>query len=187
MKLIIGLGNIGDEFADTRHNIGFMVVDELARQKDLKWTHKAKFRAMIAEYKNEDGEKIILAKPTTFYNLTGVVAQTIGDFYNINFGRDLLVVHDDLAIDFGTIKMRTAGSYGGNKGIRSIIDSVGPQFRRIKIGTKNDQLELVTRTEFVLRHFSKEELNRLEEIMPELGRLIDTFIEENFTDTKIIF
>ncbi len=187
MKLILGLGNIGDEFANTRHNTGFMIADELARQKDLKWLHKAKFRSMIAEYKNDDGEKIIIAKPTTFYNLAGVSAQLIGDFYNINFGQDLLVVHDDLSIDFGTIKMRTSGSYGGNKGIKSIIDSVGPQFRRIKIGTKNQKSELMARTDFVLDRFSKDELSRLKEIMPELGRLIDTFIEENFTDTKIIF
>lgn len=188
MKIIVGLGNVGSEYDHTRHNVGFNILDAIAKANTASnFQAKRQFRAQVAEYTDASGEKVILVKPTTFYNLSGLAVQAIGDFYKINFAEDLLVIHDDLSLDFGTIKLRNSGSDGGNKGIRSIIEHVGNQFRRIRIGTKSDRLEFVSRTNFVLEKFTPDEQERLDQVTPELAELISNFLSNHFVNTRINF
>jgi len=124
MKLILAQGNVGNNYNNTRHNVGFRIIDDIARNYQGIWSEKKAFRALVCELRI-GGEKVLLVKPTTFYNLTGFTLKTIADFYKIDFTTDLLVLHDDLSLDFGVIKTRDTGSAGGNKGLQSIISQIG--------------------------------------------------------------
>ncbi|MGI6612406.1 MAG: aminoacyl-tRNA hydrolase [Candidatus Nanosyncoccaceae bacterium] len=183
MKLIVGLGNPGREYQKTRHNLGFMLIDELAKKLDVKWQTKPKWQAEIAEA-NIDGKKVILVKPTSFYNLTGNVVRRIGDFYKINYIEDLLVIHDDLALDFGTIRVRKKGSDGGNNGIKSIIAHLGENFWRIRIGTKTLLSEQINKADYVLSRLPFKERRKMKTVSVEINQLINQFVYKQLTETS---
>jgi PTH1 family peptidyl-tRNA hydrolase len=109
MKIIFAQGNPEPDYANTRHNIGFTVLNELSEQLKLKWNGSSKFHAQIAEA-SISGEKVLLVKPTTFYNDTGASIRKIVDFYKLDPSHELLVIHDDLALAFGVIRIRSEGS-----------------------------------------------------------------------------
>jgi len=109
VKIIFAQGNPGPDYAGTRHNIGFISIDTLANKLEAGWTNKPKFHALIANG-TIGSEKVLFIKPTTFYNETGVSARKLIDFYKIDPAKDLLVIHDDLALPFGTIRVRGRGS-----------------------------------------------------------------------------
>jgi PTH1 family peptidyl-tRNA hydrolase len=175
MKLILAQGNIGPNYDKTRHNVGFLVLDKFAAQSDLTWKEKPKFNALITEL-TIDNEKILLIKPTTYYNETGVSAHKLIDFYNLNPTQDLLVIHDDLALPFGTIRTRNQGSDAGNNGIKSINASIGTNYHRIRIGIANDQRPMIDDSDFVLGKFSLEESEKIPEIINKATDIIDSFI-----------
>jgi PTH1 family peptidyl-tRNA hydrolase len=183
VKLIVGLGNPGREYQKTRHNLGFMLIDELAKKLDVKWQTKPKWQAEIAEA-NIDGKKVILVKPTSFYNLTGNVVRRIGDFYKINYIEDLLVIHDDLALDFGTIRVRKKGSDGGNNGIKSIIAHLGENFWRIRIGTKTLLSEQINKADYVLSRLPFKERRKMKTVSVEINQLINQFVYKQLTETS---
>lgn len=132
MKLIVGLGNPGSKYKGSRHNIGFDVIDELLRRNQLQMTEQ-KFRADYTIWHHQ-GEKILLMKPFTYMNLSGEALLPMMSYYGIS-ADDILVVHDDLDLDPGRIRLRKKGSSGGQKGVKSIIDLLGSnEFKRIKIG-----------------------------------------------------
>ncbi len=175
MKIIFAQGNPGLEYAASRHNVGFVVLDALAQQLRAKWTDKSKFNAMTAEVTIAD-KKVILVKPTTFYNETGISARKLIDFYKLDQTKDLLVVHDDLALTFGMIRVRQQGSDAGNNGIKSLNSHLGEQFARIRIGTQNELHEQMDDTLFVLSKFNGDESARLkDEIIPKVIELIEQF------------
>lgn len=182
MKLILAQGNVGPEYNDTRHNTGFKILDDIARTYRTDWHEQKAFRALICET-FINGQKVLLVKPTTFYNLTGMALRSITDFYKLNINRDLLVIHDDLALDFGTIKSRDTGSAGGNKGIQSIIAQVGVNFHRIKVGISNSQRDLIAKSDFVLSHFSKDELKLFPSISNQVQILVQNFISGEFENS----
>ncbi len=182
MKLILAQGNIGSAYDNTRHNIGFRVIDDIARSYQGIWSEKKAFRAMVCELRI-GGEKILLVKPTTFYNLTGFTLQSISDFYKINPKTDVLVLHDDLSLDFGIIKTRDSGSAGGNKGLQSIISQIGVDFHRIKIGINNEKRALMAKSDFVLSHFSKDEQQVLSDISNQIQILTQNFINNSFDNS----
>lgn len=154
MKLIVGLGNIGNEYFETRHNIGFMVLDNIASKLNLTFKNEAKFKGMIASY-TINGEKILLLKPTTYMNLSGESLALVMKFYKIE-AKDILVIHDDLDMDVAKIRFRQSGSAGGHNGIKSIIASINTEnFNRIKIGISKDKF--IPIVDYVLGHFKKEE------------------------------
>ena len=136
MKLIFAQGNPEPQYSGIRHNVGFMVLNEIVTEKSAKWSEKSKFQAFITEL-NIEKEKVLLVKPTTFYNETGPALRKLVDFYKINVENDLLVVHDDLALPFGTIRIREQGSDAGNNGIKSINAHIDQNYLRIKIGIYN--------------------------------------------------
>lgn len=184
MKLIVGLGNPGREYQKTRHNLGFMILDDLAKKLSVKWHTKPKWQAEVAEAA-VGGEKVLLVKPTAFYNLTGEVVRRIGDFYKIDYIKDLLVIHDDLDLELGLIRVRQQGSHAGNNGIKSIITHVGDKFWRLRVGTKTPLSEQIDKADFVLSRLSFGEKRQLRSISSEIHQLIKQFVSDELTETSI--
>jgi len=162
--LIVGLGNIGQEYEGTRHNIGFEVINTYAKTNGFPvWQEKAKFKATITE-DFIAGKKVILAKPTTFMNLSGEAIRALKDFYKLQ-NSDIIVIHDELDLPFGIVKEKQGGGSAGNNGLKSIISHIGEDFKRIRIGIRNNHLEQMDAADFVLAKFSKEEQSHLTDII----------------------
>jgi PTH1 family peptidyl-tRNA hydrolase len=153
MKLIVGLGNVGDRYTETRHNIGFKVINLVAEQLEAtSWRVEAKFKAAVAEATIDD-EKIILAKPGTMMNLSGGAVQRIMQFYKINL-EDVLVIHDEVDLELGKLQLKQGGGSAGHNGVASVIDSVGANFWRLRCGVANEHIRNVIPTiDFVLQRF----------------------------------
>jgi PTH1 family peptidyl-tRNA hydrolase len=178
MKLVIGLGNPEEKYSTTRHNVGFAALDQYADVKGLSFQSKDKFKAAIAE-SNSAGEKVIFAKPTTYYNLVGESARVIADFYKIE-PEDILIMHDELALPFGVVRTRLSGSAAGNNGIKSIIEHIGHDTPRLRIGIHNDLATQIHDADFVLGKFTKDESEALQKtILPKTIELIDEFVNGN--------
>lgn len=163
MKLIIGLGNPGQEYARTRHNLGFMVLDHLAQQYKVSWVMQKKLKSEIFVGLIE-GQTIALAKPQTFMNDSGTAVQKIKQFYKLD-NNDIWVVSDDIDLDFGLVRTRMGGGSGGHNGLKDIIQKIGEDFVRIRVGIKNDLLENQPAEKFVLERFSKDEEPHLANII----------------------
>ncbi|WP_099158896.1 aminoacyl-tRNA hydrolase [Virgibacillus ndiopensis] len=154
MKCIVGLGNPGKKYQNTRHNIGFMVIDELLNR--FHWDlSKTKFNGKFA-MEHVAGEKVILLQPQTYMNLSGEAIRPLMDFYNIDM-EDVLVIYDDLDLPTGKIRLREKGGHGGHNGIRSMIDHLGTkEFKRIRIGIGRP-ISPIPVVDYVLGSFPKEE------------------------------
>ena len=151
--MIVGLGNPGEKYFETRHNVGFMLVDKLCKEKQLTFTADKIFQAEIAStffY----GEKVYFVKPTTFMNESGKAVHALLSYYGLDI-EDLVVIYDDLDMEVGKIRLRAKGSAGGHNGIKSIIKHIGTQeFKRIKIGIGRPENN-ITIIHHVLGKFSK--------------------------------
>lgn len=161
MFIIVGLGNPTPEYEGTRHNVGFEVIDALARKYNIDVDTK-KHRAYIGKGMIE-GQKVILAKPQTYMNLSGESVRSLLDYYKVDEEQELLVIYDDISLGVGQIRIRAKGSAGGHNGIKNIIAYLGGQvFPRIKVGVgeKPPKWDLA---DYVLGHFSKEEQEQMEE------------------------
>lgn len=171
--LIVGLGNVGKQYDGTRHNIGFAAVDELAARQDFEpWMTKKDLKCELTSATIGDS-RVILIKPTTFMNLSGEAVQAVMHFYKIP--RDqLLVVHDELDIPFGQIRNRIGGSSAGNNGIKSIIQHLGEDFARVRIGVQAETP--MDAADFVLAKFSKEEQAELPALLKETTAILTEFI-----------
>lgn len=152
MNLIVGLGNPGKEYENTRHNVGFEVVDKLVDS----WKYSKKFKADISRTTIE-GQDVYLVKPQTYVNKSGEVVREIVGFLDVPLER-MWVVHDDIDIDLGLCRIRTEGSSGGHRGVESVINNVGTErFPRFRIGIGTQRGESIPSEKFVLEKFSKEE------------------------------
>ncbi|WP_054702753.1 aminoacyl-tRNA hydrolase [Secundilactobacillus odoratitofui] len=137
MKMIVGLGNIGPQYKETRHNTGFMVVEQFASEAGLAFTTR-KMEAKLASGQ-VNGEKVLLVEPTTFMNESGRAVGALMNFYKLDV-EDLIVIHDDMDMPLGRIRIRPKGSAGGHNGIKSIIAALGTsEFNRIKVGIQHPQ------------------------------------------------
>ena len=179
MKFIIAQGNPGAQYDRTRHNIGFMTLDAIADAHNATWHTEAKFKAAIATV-TIAREKVLCVKPLSFYNETGQVARALIDFYKLSPKTDLLVVHDDLALPFGTVRVREKGSDAGNNGIKSLNSHLGPDYWRIRIGIWNELRDRMGDADFVLSAFSAKER---EAIPPLIATVVTPFIEQFVTGT----
>ena len=184
MKIIFAQGNPGKAYEHTRHNIGFFLVDELAKNHGAEFANKPKFHAEIAEFATE-GEKVLLAKPTTFYNETGTSARALADFYKCAPSTDMLVIHDELALPFGTLRTREKGRDAGNNGIKSLNAHLGPDYLRLRVGVYNEKRDRLADTDFVLGKFTPEEKAALPKIRQATEKITDDFIRGTFEPTKI--
>ena len=181
MKLITGLGNIGDKYCMTRHNTGFMVLDRWALTEGMTFKTESKLKAFITRYKY-NGEDIILAKPTTYMNLSGEAVRAIMDYYKIDV-KDLLIIYDDIALDLGRIRYRANGSDGGHNGIKSIIKHTGTKdFARLKIGI-GPQPNIPSEN-YVLQNFPKEQLGELKDVLDMSIESIKFYIDNGIAKTQ---
>lgn len=170
MKLIIGLGNIGSQYAQTRHNLGFRVVDELASRNDLSFKEDKKLHALVAKGEIA-GEAVLLAKPTTMMNLSGQSASALMHYYKLT-PLDVWVIHDELDLEFGKLRVRGQGSSAGHNGIGSIIDALGNDFIRWRLGIGRPTGEMASR-DYVLQSFNKEEAERIPIIIDKTVALLE--------------
>lgn len=186
MKLIVGLGNPGNIYLNSRHNIGFFVVKALAKTyrialKKDRDTFALSGKGRIGE------ERFILAMPLTFMNLSGKAVDLLLKKYELR-SEHLLVVCDDLALDFGRLKIRPQGSSGGHKGLGSIIEALGSErFARLRIGTGRPASKKVTTEEFVLAPFTKEEKRGRRDIIETACDCCELWIKEGIEKCMNIF
>lgn len=173
--LLIGLGNPGREYINTRHNIGFMLIDRLTIRLDARGM-KLQSNAIVITSRYEE-QKIILAKPQTYMNLSGQSVQGLAHFYKIPL-ENLLVVHDDLDIPFGTIRIRPTGGPGGQRGMASTIEKLGTKdFPRLRLGIGRPPGRMEPK-DYVLQDFSKDDMKTLPEILDRATDAALTFVTE---------
>ena len=173
MKMIVGLGNIGTRYDETRHNTGFMVVDQLARDYHLgAFTHLKQEAVAVSGVIN--GEKVMLVKPTTFMNDSGRAVGPLVDYYDIDLD-DLVIVNDDLDMPVGKVRLKTHGASGGHNGLKSIISALGTKnFNRVKVGIDHPQHGTVV--SHVLGKFSKEERPKFDQAFEQAEHALEDWI-----------
>lgn len=175
MKLIIGLGNPGKQYENTRHNAGFLILDELQKKLEFpEFKLEKKFSAFVTE-KNIAGEKIFFAKPETFMNLSGKAVSALANFYKI-LPEEITLIHDDLDIEIGKYKISNDSSAAGHNGVQSVFDEFGTQkIKRIRIGiegAENKKTRLLSGSDFVLQAFSQADLEIIKKLADTLAKEI---------------
>ena len=178
MKLIVGIGNPGKEYENTRHNIGFMAVEAIADHFNANFDQK-KFNSIYTILRIK-GEKVVLMKPETYVNLSGSAVLSMMNYYGIDKD-DILVIYDDTALPLGKIRVRFKGSGGGHNGLSNIIDYLKTQeFKRMRIGI--DSNPLIEKKNYVLGRFSKEDQEVINKSLKRLNEVPKDFIDESFSD-----
>lgn len=163
MYIIVGLGNPKKEYENTRHNIGFDVIDAIADEYNISMSDK-KHKAIIGKGAI-GGQKVILAKPQTYMNLSGESVRELIDYYKVDEETELIVIYDDISLDVGQMRIRKKGSAGGHNGIKSILQHLGHDvFLRIKMGV-GEKPKGYDLADYVLGHFSKEDRKILDDNM----------------------
>jgi PTH1 family peptidyl-tRNA hydrolase len=175
IKLIVGLGNPGSEYARTRHNAGFWLVDELARRHGGTFRHEGKHQAELARVRI-NGDEIWLVKPMTFMNRSGGPVSSVLGFYKIA-PTQMLVAHDEIDLPSGTIRLKEAGGHGGHNGLRDLISAQGDGFWRLRIGVGHPgaKSEVV---DFVLTHAGKDEQRLIDETIAAGADAIEVMLRE---------
>lgn len=183
MKLIVGLGNPGKEYEKTRHNTGFLVIDDVLNKLNIS-LDKNKFNADYTVY-NHKGEKIYIMKPLTYMNSSGEAVVPFMNYFNIN-KEDLLVIHDDLDLPVGKIRLRESGSCGGQNGMRSIINLLNDSnIRRIRVGIGKDPL--IPTVDYVLGKVKKEDKQVYEEALKKASEAVIYYFDNNFQKTMSVY
>lgn len=177
VKMIVGLGNPGSKYNDTKHNIGFMAVDRIVKALDVNFTEDKNFKAEIgSDFIN--GEKIYFIKPTTFMNNSGIAVKALLTYYNISI-KDMIIIYDDLDMEVGKIRFRQKGSAGGHNGIKSIIAHLGTQeFDRIKvgIGRPNGRMTVINH---VLGKFDKNDEIMILNTLDKVDNAVNYYLQTN--------
>ena len=181
MKLIAGLGNIGQKYTFTRHNAGFMLIDSIAINANLTLKENSRLKCLMTKF-STNNDDYILIKPTTFMNLSGEAVRAVMDYYKIDV-KDVLVVYDDLSLELGKIRFRSSGSDGGHNGIKSVIQHVGTSsIARLKIGIGPQPT--IPSEVFVLQNFSNEELDKLKETLSIAKEGIACYFTNGIQETQ---
>src|SRR5512141_178413 len=182
--LLIGLGNPGREYRDTRHNVGFMLIDRLIVRLNARGM-KVQSKAIVTSAMYED-RKLLLAKPQTYMNLSGQSVQGLAHFYKLPL-EQLLVAHDDLDIPFGLIRLRPSGGPGGQKGVASAIERLGTKdFARLRLGIGRPPGRMEA-ADYVLQDFSREEMKSVSEILDRAADAALSFITDGLEKTMSKF
>jgi PTH1 family peptidyl-tRNA hydrolase len=173
--LIVGLGNPGAKYDLTRHNVGFLCLDEFVAKTDEmgEWINKKDLKCHLSSGQLGD-QRVLAVKPTTFMNLSGEAVRAVMDFYKLN-GEQVLVLHDELDIDFGQIRTRVGGSSAGHNGIKSVTQHIGENYGRVRVGIGPKRPPEIDSSDFVLQKFSAEEREQL----PNLARETIAIITEH--------
>jgi PTH1 family peptidyl-tRNA hydrolase len=184
MKLIVGLGNPGKDYALTRHNVGFLVIDELSRQLNIA-LDKNKFNGKYG-IGHVGAEKVIVCKPYTYMNLSGEFLRPLMIYYDVDI-EDILVVYDDLDLTVGKIRLRTKGSAGGHNGVKSIISHLGTQsFKRIRIGIDRPRnSEKIV--DYVLGSFTKDEVPLMDLAVQKSTDACQKWVSNPFSEVMNVY
>ncbi len=183
MKLIVGLGNFGKEYKNTRHNIGFMALDFYANKNGLS-IDKKKFKGLYTET-NINNEKVILLEPQTYMNLSGECVRDFVLYFHIDI-RDILVIYDDMDLDVGVLRLREKGSAGGHNGIKNIIDHLKTnEFRRVRVGISKDKDK--NTIDYVLGKFKEDEKKVIDEKIEKIANLIEDFVKYDFNKVMSMY
>ncbi|WP_163539366.1 aminoacyl-tRNA hydrolase [Gracilibacillus sp. YIM 98692] len=178
MKCIVGLGNPGKKYESTRHNVGFMVVEEILRRNQWKLS-KNKFHGLFT-VENTQQDKIILLEPQTYMNLSGESIRPLMDFYQID-AEDLVVIYDDLDLPLGRVRLRQTGGHGGHNGVRSVIDHLGTKrFNRLRFGIGRPDVPMSV-IDYVLGKFSKEEEPVLQDAVTHAADAMEVWMDKPFS------
>ena len=176
-KLVVGLGNPGSKYHETRHNVGFMAIDLMAKELGLTFSEEKTFKAEVAStFLN--GEKVYFVKPTTFMNLSGLAVRALLAYYNIPM-EDFIVIYDDLDMEVGKLRFRQKGSAGGHNGIKNIIAHLNSQdFKRIRVGI--DRHKYMNVADYVLSRFSKVESEAIEQGIENAANAVLDYLDNDF-------
>ena len=175
IKLIVGLGNVGKDYETTRHNGGFLVLDEYANTEEFNpWIEKKDLKSILCA-KIIDGKKVILCKPTTMMNLSGEAVQLVQNFYKIS-DADICVIYDELDLSLGTIRTGQGGSTAGHNGIKSLKQHSEDKFWRIRVGVGPKSPKEMDTADFVLQKFSKFQQEKLPAIKKEVINLLSDWL-----------
>lgn len=188
MILLAGLGNPGTEYTKTRHNIGFDILDEICKKHDFP-IFKKKLNTSYSQ-KNLFGSKILLVKPMNFMNLSGLTLKKTYDFYKLKKTENLIVIHDDLDLNFPSLRIKSNGGHGGHNGVRNIIDFFGKDFYRIKIGIKNSIYteRNIPAEKFVLDKFNQSEQEVIDIIIKKIAKNLEFIVKKkNLIFLKKVF
>jgi PTH1 family peptidyl-tRNA hydrolase len=179
MKLLVGLGNPGRNYENTRHNAGFSILEKLNEKENGKWGNEAKANALISRIKlgNED---VILALPQSYMNLSGEAVVELLRWFKLDIS-DLIVIHDELDLPFGKIQIKKGIGTAGHKGIKSIIERIGEDFVRVRIGIGIENLEIPSE-KFVLEKFSDGELQKLEKIEDDAIEKLKLLVKHGYEE-----
>ena len=180
MHLIVGLGNIGEKYQLTRHNIGFMVIDEITKNLSTSNIQKSNFHSTL-----EKSAYDLYSKPTTYMNNSGLAVHAIKEYYKIDL-ENIIVIHDDLDLPFGTVKFKIGGCHGGHNGLRSLDAHITKEYIRVRIGIGKPQ-DKSDVANYVLSNFSKEEINRLQDIITHTIKAIEALKTEDIDQVKSKF
>lgn len=175
IKLIVGLGNPGKEYENTRHNVGFMVVDKLVQKcDDDSWSNDTRFLASVTKIIIDD-KQVIVAKPETFMNNSGQSVAAIANYFKID-PCDIIIIADDINLEVGAIRVRKTGSSGGHNGLKSVIERIGENFGRVRIGigiNKNEPSE-----SYVLKKIPSDDKELIEKAVDKVADFLITSISE---------
>ena len=180
MHLIVGLGNIGEKYQLTRHNVGFMVIDEITKNLNTSNIQKSNFHSTL-----EKSAYDLYSKPTTYMNNSGMAVHAIKEYYKLEM-EDIIVIHDDIDLPFGTVKFKIGGGHGGHNGLRSIDSHIGKEYIRVRVGVGKPQ-DKSDVANYVLDNFSKEELNKLPDIISHTIEAIKALKSEDIEQVKTKF
>lgn len=177
MKLVVGLGNPGIKYKNTRHNLGFMVIDSYIKNSGLSWRYSPDWITYYAKR----GDLVVM-KPSTFMNKSGEAVKAISNFYKVG-NREILAIHDDLDLDFGKMRVSFDSSSAGHRGVESVIESLGTvEFARLRIGVGHPLRKALDRKQtdpekYVLEEFSKEEGKELGKVITKAENAVNSYIE----------
>ena len=177
--LLVGLGNPGKEYDGTRHNIGFECLDhfvETADEMDA-WIQKKDLKCVVSSGQMSD-TRVIAVKPQTFMNLSGEAVQAVAHFYKLN-PADIVVVHDELDVDFGQIRLRVGGSSAGHNGIKSVTQHLSEEYGRVRVGIGPKRPARIKSEDFVLQKFSEEEKAQLGALKREVNAILTEYVFGN--------
>lgn len=180
MHLIVGLGNIGEKYQLTRHNIGFLVIDEITKNLSTSNINNPNFQSSLLK----SGYNLF-SKPTTYMNNSGLAVHAIKEYYKIGL-ENIIVIHDDLDLPFGTVKFKIGGGHGGHNGLRSLDAHITKEYIRVRIGIGKPQ-DKSDVANYVLSNFSKEEINRLQDIITHTIKAIEALKAEDIDQVKSKF
>jgi len=181
MRLIIGLGNPGEKFTKTRHNIGFMIVEKIAEKREITFRLEPHYESRFGEMGDLEN-RIKLAEPQTFMNESGRAVKKCKDYWKVD-SEDIWVIHDDVDLEFGKVRIVLGGSSAGHKGVQSIIEAIGESFWRIRIGI-GKSVQIPT-DDWVLMNFEKVEEEKLNKIIDEVTHIVIEYLDKGIKEETI--